>query len=203
MAPVEREDARVLILGSFPSIVSLERREYYANPRNQFWRIMGQLFEFETSLPYSVRCQKLLEHRIALWDVCESAQRTGSLDAAIEPESVVPNDLARFLQEHPRIELVAMNGQTAAGILDRLRFGHPLLGVRQLLRRRVRRIRRYRWGRRSPHGRSFAICATPQESRPPRATRAGEACAGDQNRPSTCQSSGLIARPTRKRLVSH
>jgi hypoxanthine-DNA glycosylase len=133
LAPVARKDARVLILGSFPSVISLERQEYYANPRNQFWRIMGQLFEFEPGLPYPVRCQELLGHGIALWDACESAQRSGSLDAAIDPESVVPNDLIPFLEEHPRIELIAMNGRTAAGIVDRLMLGQPLLRYRRLL----------------------------------------------------------------------
>lgn len=133
LVPVARNDARVLILGSFPSVISLERQEYYANPRNQFWRIMGQLFEFEPSLAYAVRCQKLLEHGVALWDACKSAQRAGSLDTAIDPESVVPNELIQFLEEHPRIETIAMNGRTAAEIVDRLKLGHPLLRDRRLL----------------------------------------------------------------------
>jgi double-stranded uracil-DNA glycosylase len=133
LAPVARKDARVLILGSFPSVISLERQEYYGNPRNQFWRIMGQVFEFEPSLPYAVRSQELLDHGIALWDACKSARRPGSLDAAIDPESVVPNDLMPFLEEHPRIELIVMNGRTANGILDRLKLGHPLVRDRRLL----------------------------------------------------------------------
>lgn len=133
LAPLARKDARVLILGSFPSVISLERQEYYANPRNQFWPIMGQLFEFEPGLPYTVRCQNLLDHGIALWDACKSAQRPGSLDAAIDPESVVPNDLMPFLKEHPRIDLIAMNGRTAAGTVDRLKLGHPLVRDRRLL----------------------------------------------------------------------
>jgi hypoxanthine-DNA glycosylase len=133
LAAVAGRDARVLILGSFPSVISLERQQYYANPRNQFWQIMGQLFEFEPGLPYPLRCRKLLEHGIALWDVCESAQRTGSLDATIDLQSVIPNDLGAFVQEHPHIELVAMNGRTAAGILDRLALYHQLLRARRIL----------------------------------------------------------------------
>lgn len=133
LAPLARRDARILILGSFPSVISLERQEYYANSRNQFWQIVGQLFQFDPTLTYLLRCERLLEQRIALWDVCESAQRSRSLDAAIDLSSVVPNDLARFLQEHPHIELVAVNGGTATKILDRLKPTHPLLRARQAL----------------------------------------------------------------------
>lgn len=133
LTPLARKDACVLILGSFPSVISLERQEYYANPRNQFWRIMGQLFEFEPGLPYAVRCQQLLDHGIALWDACKSAKRPGSLDAAIDPESVVPNDLLPFLDGHPHIKLIVMNGRTAAGIVDRLKLSHPLIKDRRLL----------------------------------------------------------------------
>jgi double-stranded uracil-DNA glycosylase len=133
LAPMARTDARVLLLGSFPSAISLERKEYYANPRNQFWRIMGQLFEFDPTAPYSLRCQELLEHGIALWDVCKSARRSGSLDAQIDLESVVPNDLRHFLAEHRDIQLVAVNGRKAAEILDRLPLEHPSLRSRRLL----------------------------------------------------------------------
>jgi double-stranded uracil-DNA glycosylase len=126
-------DARVLILGSFPSVISLERQEYYANPRNQFWQIMGQLFEFEASLPYSLRCKCLRKGGVALWDVCKSVDRPGSLDARIDPKAVVPNDLGSFLKDHPRIQLVAVNGQKAAAILDRLPLNHPALLSRLLL----------------------------------------------------------------------
>ena len=45
--PVVDDDARVLILGSFPSALSLVTRQYYANPRNAFWPIVGELFGFE------------------------------------------------------------------------------------------------------------------------------------------------------------
>lgn len=133
LPPLGRVDARVLILGSFPSEISLERQEYYANHRNQFWKIMGQLFSFDPELPYATRCEQLLDHGISLWDVCKSARRAGSLDAEIDIASVVPNALLPFLATHPDIRLVVVNGQKASAILDRLQLDHPLLRDRKVL----------------------------------------------------------------------
>ena len=82
-------DARVLILGTLPGAQSLKCGQYYAQPRNQFWQIMGRLFEFSPDLPYPNRIDQLKENGIALWDVCASACRTGSLDSRIEDRKSV------------------------------------------------------------------------------------------------------------------
>ena len=37
--PFADEGTRVLVLGSLPGEVSLERGQYYAHPQNQFWRL--------------------------------------------------------------------------------------------------------------------------------------------------------------------
>jgi hypoxanthine-DNA glycosylase len=41
--PVVDDAARLLILGSFPSVQSLSARQYYGNPRNAFWPITSAL----------------------------------------------------------------------------------------------------------------------------------------------------------------
>jgi hypoxanthine-DNA glycosylase len=110
----------VLVLGTLPGPESLRQRQYYAQSRNAFWRILGELVGAAPELPYSRRLEVLIEHRIALWDVCAAAERVGALDAAIRPASVVPNDFAGFFWEHPAIELVCFNGQTAASLYRRL-----------------------------------------------------------------------------------
>jgi len=118
--PVAAADARVLILGSLPGAMSLARREYYAQPRNAFWTIMGALVGASPGLPYAERLERLTAARIALWDVCASGFRPGSLDAAIRPGSVVPNDFGAFFGEHPEIALVCFNGAKAAELFSRL-----------------------------------------------------------------------------------
>ncbi len=110
---VESPDARVLILGTLPGVKSLAAGEYYAHPRNSFWWIMGELVGASPDLPYADRLSRLRKSGIALWDVCRSAERSGSSDAEIRMETVEPNDFRAFLGHHPRIELICFNGQPA------------------------------------------------------------------------------------------
>jgi hypoxanthine-DNA glycosylase len=109
--------ARVLILGSLPGAVSIEQQRYYAKPQNVFWQIMGTLIGAGPELPYAQRIQVLRKAGIALWDVCASAHRLGSLDSAIKNHAV--NDFASFFAMHPTIHLVCFNGQKAAAIYRR------------------------------------------------------------------------------------
>jgi hypoxanthine-DNA glycosylase len=118
--PVAAPDAQVLILGSLPGRLSLERRQYYAQPQNSFWRLMGALFGAGPELPYEERKARLVAHRVALWDVCKAAAREGSLDAAIDLATVIPNDFRTFLRAHPAIGLICTNGGTATRLYRRL-----------------------------------------------------------------------------------
>ena len=118
--PIADAHARVLILGSLPGQVSLQRQQYYAQPHNAFWKIMGRLFDARPELPYDERTQRLVRDGVALWDVCAAATRPGSLDAAIVHASVVPNDFAAFIASHPRLRLICFNGAKAAELYRRL-----------------------------------------------------------------------------------
>jgi len=118
-APIGGASARILILGSLPGQTSLRRGEYYAQPQNAFWRIMGRLFDAGPDLAYPERAKRLVARDVAVWDVCASAQRSGSLDAAIAPASVVANDFDAFFDAHPRIALIGLNGAAAAALYER------------------------------------------------------------------------------------
>lgn len=100
-APLASTAATVLILGTLPGRTSLARGEYYAQPRNAFWPIMGDLFGAGPDLPYAERTSRLIERRIAVWDVCASAKRAGSLDSKIAIGSILPNDFNGFFASHP------------------------------------------------------------------------------------------------------
>ena len=116
--PIARTDARILILGSLPGAESLARQQYYAKPQNSFWRIMGALVGAGPEIVYADRLVRLIDHHIAVWDVCASAMREGSLDAAIKsPEA---NDFRSFLTIHVGISLICFNGRAAEKLFDKL-----------------------------------------------------------------------------------
>jgi hypoxanthine-DNA glycosylase len=117
--PIAGPNAQVLVLGTLPGAASLARGEYYAQPRNALWRIMGELAGASPFLPYDERLRRLVAMRIALWDVCASAERAGSLDSAIRSASVTPNDIAGFLRAHGGIVRICFNGAKAGALFRR------------------------------------------------------------------------------------
>ena len=117
--PVFSPGARVLILGSLPGARSLEARQYYAQPRNAFWRIMGALYGASPELAYEARLARLTEHGVALWDVLAAGQRPGSLDSAIVRPTAVTNEFALFFELNPSIRSICFNGAAAAELYRR------------------------------------------------------------------------------------
>jgi hypoxanthine-DNA glycosylase len=115
--PVERADARVLILGSLPSQASLTAHEYYAHPQNAFWKIMRDLTGADGT--YAERCESLRASGIAVWDVLASSVRPGSMDADIQLESAVPNDFPAFFAAHAGLRLVCFNGRKSEQMFRR------------------------------------------------------------------------------------
>ena len=111
-APVARQDAKILILGSLPGDRSIAAQEYYAHPQNAFWKIMAELTG--ASGDYAERCAALVEARIALWDVLASSVRPGSMDASIDIATARANNFAVFLAYYGDIGLICFNGQKAA-----------------------------------------------------------------------------------------
>lgn len=108
--PVLDRETSILILGSFPSVASLAQGQYYAHPRNQFWRLLGACLGIElAALPYPDRLRTLLARGVGIWDVVARCRRQGSLDASVTDAQA--NPLAAYLREHaPRVSRIGFNG---------------------------------------------------------------------------------------------
>lgn len=125
-APVVSASTRILILGSLPGEMSLAAARYYANPRNRFWQLVGEVIA-RPDLPqlgYDDRLPVLLGNGIGLWDAVASAERRGSLDSAIR--NAQPAALTELIASLPQLRAVAFNGQASAKIARLLLSGMPL-----------------------------------------------------------------------------
>lgn len=111
--PVYDEHSEILILGSFPSVVSRQKNFYYANPGNRFWKVLSALFEEEIT----DRRQFCLDHHIALWDVIGSCRISGSSDASIH--DVTANDIAGLVSR-TAVRTVFTTGRKASDLYEKL-----------------------------------------------------------------------------------
>ena len=117
-APVYREDAQLLILGSMPSVESLHQSFYYAHPRNAFWPMMAEILDEDVPRSIDEKKAMLIRHRIALWDTVHSCLRQGSLDSAIR--SAQANDFETLYHRCPNIRHVLFNGAAAQQLYQKL-----------------------------------------------------------------------------------
>ena len=110
--PLLGENPEILILGTFPSPLSRGKGEYYGNPRNQFWRIIFDIFgqPFDDP-PYSRKTEILAENGIALWDTLVSCNADNALDSSIR-NPVYNTAIPGFIAEHC-ISRVFFNGGNA------------------------------------------------------------------------------------------
>ena len=109
--PFIDKSSQILILGSIPGVESIKRQQYYAHPRNQFWKIIYAIFSVELEEGYKQKLEFLKKQRIALWDVIASCNREGSLDTNIKEE--VANDFSSLFQEYTTLKGVFFNGSKA------------------------------------------------------------------------------------------
>ncbi len=107
--PIVDKNSKILILGSFPSVISRENNFYYANKTNRFWPVMETLFHTEL-IDKQSKIEFCLANKIALWDVIKSCKIHKSSDSSIRDVVVNRIDL---LIEDSSIELLVFNGKKA------------------------------------------------------------------------------------------
>lgn len=108
--PVFNERSTVLVLGSFPSVLSRKNDFYYGNPQNRFWRVLAAIAKEPVPETISEKKEMLLSCGIALWDVIQECDIKGSSDASIK--NVVPAQVELITRTAP-IKRVICNGATA------------------------------------------------------------------------------------------
>jgi double-stranded uracil-DNA glycosylase len=114
--PIVAASSRVLILGTMPGDESLRQQQYYAHPRNQFWRILAEIYHVPFPETYPEREALVLQKQLALWDVVQHCEREGSLDQAIR--KAVPNDFQRLFTHYPTLRAIIFNGQKAHDLFE-------------------------------------------------------------------------------------
>jgi hypoxanthine-DNA glycosylase len=126
LPPVIARGTKLVVLGSFPGVASLEAGQYYAHPRNHFWPILSALWGLDLrAQPYARRLQELRERGLGVWDVYAACRREGSLDSAIQAPEF--NDLASLKRRAPGLRGVAHNGGESARAMAHTRqFGLPV-----------------------------------------------------------------------------
>ena len=119
-------DTRLIVLGSFPGVASLQARQYYGHPRNQFWSLLGAIWRIDLNArPYDERLEELRRRGVGLWDVYAVCERQGSLDSAIREAEF--NDLAGLVSRAPRLRAIAHNGgESARGMRHTVSLGLPV-----------------------------------------------------------------------------
>ena len=110
IAAVYNKDSKILILGSFPSVMSREGNFFYHHPQNRFWKVVAYICEQEEPKTIEEKKQLLLRNQIALWDVIHSCTITGSSDQSIE--NVVVNDIMPLINQS-KIKYIFTNGTLA------------------------------------------------------------------------------------------
>lgn len=110
----------VLVMGTLASELSVRKQQYYANPDDDFWRLIGlALNENIEMLSYDDRLTALKSRRVGLWDTHHNSVRDGDLGSeTTHPEL---NDFTVLKTAAPRLKLVCFNGQSAANSGEKIR----------------------------------------------------------------------------------
>lgn len=117
--PLVDNDSEILILGSFPSVISRTNNFYYGNPQNRFWKMLATIFN--ENLPQSIENKKELcrKHKIALWDVVISSNLSGSSDVSLEKSNIELADINELLKRYPSIKTILCNGKLAYNLFNK------------------------------------------------------------------------------------
>lgn len=114
--PILSQHPRMMILGSMPSVTSLEKQEYYGFAHNRFWKMLSSIYAMPIDT-YEQKKEIIYTQQLLLWDVIGECEREGSLDSKIRKEKV--NDIGAVLAQYPSIVRVICNGRKSYDLYQR------------------------------------------------------------------------------------
>lgn len=120
--PIYDKKSRILILGSFPSVLSLKENFYYANPRNRFWSLMESIYNEKKLESIEDKKLFLIRNNIALFDVIKSCEIHGSSDSSIK--NIEYNNLSEII-ENSMINTIILNGNKAFNTFEKYKISNP------------------------------------------------------------------------------
>ncbi|MBE9869963.1 DNA-deoxyinosine glycosylase [Campylobacter concisus] len=107
--PIFDKNSKILILGSFPSVVSRKFGFYYANPQNRFWRVLAGILNAAVPKSTDEKIKFLLSHHIAIYDAAISCEIEGSSDAKMS--KIVPVNLKPIFKTANITQVYANGGK--------------------------------------------------------------------------------------------
>lgn len=137
--PFLPEDARVLMLGTFPpKPVRWAMPFYYPNPQNDMWAMMGHIFysdrkHFKNAdgRTYDMERIKVFLRRqgIAMYDTAVRVRRLKDNASDKFLDIVERVDLAKFFEQCPSLRAVVTAGEKATGVIAEMAgVGVPKMG---------------------------------------------------------------------------
>lgn len=114
--PILFPDTEILILGTFPSLDSFKYQFYYAHKRNQFWKILSDIYNHPAATDEE-RVALLQYAKIGLYDIVAACERQNSSDANLKNCQLT--DIPALLRQYPTIRLIAFTGQKAAKLYQK------------------------------------------------------------------------------------
>jgi len=107
--PIFDKNSKILILGSFPSVISRKFGFYYTNPQNRFWRVLARILNDDVPESIDEKIKFLLSHHIAIYDAAISCEIEGSSDAKMS--KIVPANLKPIFKEANIMQVYANGGK--------------------------------------------------------------------------------------------
>lgn len=117
--PIIFQNSTKLILGTFPSIKSIENSFYYGNPRNQFWSLLSETFQEKFPKSNIERVKLIKKYDLALWDICYCVTREENNSSDRNLNSIKPNDIPNLLKKYPNIEKLIFSSKKAYQIFQK------------------------------------------------------------------------------------